>query len=69
MNINLVKQQHGIRAVLKEGKLQKLGFTLQTLRRACQGDLSLYKAGVQVYLHHQDLAQPFVEGRAKSLRN
>ena len=68
MNINLVKYQHGFRAVLKEDKLQKLWFTLQTLGQARQGDFSLYKAGVQVYCHHPSLAQPSVEGGAKSLR-
>ena len=46
---------------MKEGKLQKSGFTLQTLGQTCQGDLSLYKAGVQVYHHHQALAQSMEE--------
>lgn len=53
---------------MKEDKLQKLGFTLQTLGQARQGDFSLYKAGVQVYHHHQGLAQTSVEGSVKSLR-
>ena len=68
MNINLVKYQHGIRVVLKEGKLQKLGFTLQTLGQARQGDFSLYKVVVQFYHHHQGLAQLSVEGSGRSLR-
>ena len=68
MNINLVRYQHGIRAVMKEDKLQKLGLTLQTLGQAHQGDFSLYKVGVQVYEHHQGLAQLFVEGSGRSLR-
>ena len=63
----MVKYQHGIRAVLKEDKLLKLGFTLQTLGQGRQGDFSLYKASVQVYWHLPALAQPFGEGGAKSL--
>ena len=49
-------------------QVAELGFTLQTLGRACQGDLSLYKDGVKVYRHHQGLSQLFVEEGGRSLR-
>ena len=52
---------------MKEDSLQKLGFTLQTLGQGRQGDFSLYKARVQVYLHHPALSQLSVEVGAKSL--
>ena len=40
----------------------------QTLGRAYQGDISLYKVGAQVYHHLQGLAQLLVEEGGRSLK-